>query len=68
MRQWIFRFHKTQGIYWLAGEQLASEEELCNMELIPKLIRLLTSYLPTMDKEDSVFINVNKFFFSTGNY
>ena len=38
------------------------------MELIPQLIRLLTSYLPMMDKEDLVFINRDKFFFNTGNY
>jgi len=30
-----------KGIYWLAGEQLASEEELCNMYLSQYLTDLM---------------------------
>jgi hypothetical protein len=29
---WTYRFHKTQGISWLAANQSASQGELCSME------------------------------------
>jgi hypothetical protein len=31
---WTFRFHKRQGISWLAEQLLASEEGLCSMNLV----------------------------------
>ena len=34
MWYWTFRFHKMQGISWLAENQLAPEEGLCSMQLV----------------------------------
>jgi hypothetical protein len=45
--QWTFKFHKRQGIYWLAERLLASQERLCSMGLVTTLRPLPSQFLST---------------------
>jgi hypothetical protein len=33
-RWWTYGFHKMRGMSWLAEKLVASQEELCSMELV----------------------------------
>jgi hypothetical protein len=34
IRWWTYVFHKMRGISWVAEDLLASQEEICSMELV----------------------------------
>jgi hypothetical protein len=38
VRQWTLRFYKMRGIFWLDENRLASQEGLCCMELVSKVV------------------------------